>query len=237
MTKPKQPSSVAARRAVEQRHDILEMLKSLTPERIADLDRRARFVDKPDGYPRGGGAVRGSDVSRPTEQAVLAHYEVDRQSGAGRWVEDVADPIGDQIRLVLATLAEAAGVLRPVGRWLRHLDAYQDQAIVREHSTVGECRACLRQVSGSPSDRLRGLYCDACRKAYGRWSESNPPAGDPAAHRLEFERQRQKTPEPPAPVRCGHVCCERVHEHEHWHGPDVCPACAAVSQSVRSEAS
>lgn len=216
-----------ARRAVDQRAAIGELLKRLTPERIADLDRRARFLAEPDGYPPGGGSGRGSDVSRPTERAAQQRIDDAPQ----------ADPIGAQIRMVLAALSEAAGVLAPVDRWLRHLDAYGDQAVVRDRSRDGDCKCCDRVVTGTPADRLRGGYCDACRKAYERWCAERPVEGDPAAHRLEFEQARRAklaaqvelgAAASTAVVVCGHRCCSRTHGHEHWHGPEVCPDCRAA---------
>lgn len=218
-----------ARRAIDQRTAINDLLRRLTPERIADLDRRARFLAEPDGYPPGGGTGRGSDVARPTEEATI-HRLDDAPS---------ADPIGAQIRCVLAALSEAAGVLAPVDRWLRHLDAYGDQAVVRETGRQGDCKCCDRVVTGTPSDRLRGGYCDACRKAYERWCEANPVVGDPGEHRLVFEAERRarlaEQPRPePAPVVCGHRCCSRGYEHEHWHRPEVCPACAALASEAEA---
>lgn len=218
--------SRTAARAVEQRARILELLKRLSPERIADLDRRARFLSTPDGFPTGGGGGRSSgEVSRPTEQATIARLDPSTS----------ADPVGAQIRLVFGALAEAAGVLVPVDRWLGHLDAYGDQAMVRDTSRDGDCKCCDRVVTGTPSDRLRGGYCDACRKAYERWAADHPVGGDPAAHRLEFETQRRAKlaahPElaPAAPVvACPHRCCSLTYPHEHWHEPASCPNCRAA---------
>lgn len=225
--------SRTARRAVDQRHDILELLKRLTPELIEDLDRRARFLAVPDGYPRGGGGgIHGSDVSRPTEASVIARDELEVLP---------ADPIGEQIALVLATLSEAAGVLKPVDRWLRYLAAYQDQAIVRDTTGASDCRGCDRTVAGGAADPIRSGLCNACRSAYVRWSDGHPVSDDPAAHRLEFERWRheqlaeradQAAGPAPAPVVCGHRCCSRVHEHEHFHGPAECPDCGALDSGA-----
>lgn len=216
-----------ARRAVEQRAAIDQLLRRLTPERIADLDRRARFLAEPDGYPPGGGGGRGSDIARPTEQAMLHRLDD----------APTADPVGAQIRCVLSALSEAAGVLAPVERWLRHLDVYGDQAVVRERSRDGDCKCCDRVVTGTPTDRLRGGYCDACRKAYERWSVDHPVVGDPAAHRLDFEtaRRAKLVLQPEAvptmsAAACGHRCCTRAHGHEHWHAPAACPDCRAIEE-------
>lgn len=216
--------SRTAERALDHRADILRLLQRLSPERITDLDRRARFLAEPDGFPPGGSNGRGSDIARPTEQAAARRLDDDQP----------ADPIGAQIRHVLAALNEAAGVLAPVDRWLSHLDAYGDKAIVREHSKTGDCKACERVVTGTPNDRLRNGYCDRCRMAYQRWTVDHPVGSDPAAHRLEFERWRRvrlaEVPEPMAPpaASCGHRCCNRVVGHEHWHEPTSCPDCRSA---------
>lgn len=225
--------STTARRAIDQRQDILDLLKTLTPELIAELDRRARFITRPDGYPAGGGAGRGSDVSRPTERAAVAILEGDSH----------ADPVGDQIRLVLATLAEAAGVLKPMDRWLRHLDAYQDQANTRDSSLAGDCKACERPIAGGEKDPIRNGYCDACRNAYRRWTINNPVADDPAQHRRTFEEWRRtrlaSIPEPAATATCSHRCCAHHNrtghtDNDHWRTPDTCAECHQIADEIAS---
>jgi hypothetical protein len=230
----------AATTAKRQRAEILELLKRLTPDVIDDLERRSRFVVTPDGWPAGGngGEVHGSEVSRPTEMAVIARSE-----------QVSADPIGDKIRALFGALAEAAGVLDPADRWLSQLEAYGDRAVVRDSSLAGDCKCCLRAVAGGALDPIRNGYCNSCRSAYLRWSEDHPVGDDPAAHRSEFERERRVKLEPverprviPAGAQCGHSCCSKVVKHEHWKVPAECPACLGVApaESVlapRSEAS
>lgn len=217
----------AGRQALEHRDDLLEFLKRLSPELIADLDHRGRFLARPDGWPPGGGGeVRGSEVSRPVESAVVARGE-----------RAQSDPVGDQIRRLFGALAEAAGVLAPAAHSLDFLRSYGDVAIVRESSLQGDCLCCERPVSGSANDRLRSGFCDACRKAYSRWSEDVAVVGDPAAHRREFVAWRRsklatgfvEVPGPAAFV-CAHGCCSKVSPHEHWRPPAECSLCRARAE-------
>lgn len=230
--KPTKPQlSRNARRAIDQRHAILELLKRLTPETIEDLDRRARLLPTPDGYPTGTGTGRGSDIARPVEHAAIALVEGDQ----------TADPIGTQIRLVLGALAEAAGVLAPADRWLRHLAAYGDQAATPNGDRSGDCKCCDRVVTGTPNDRLRAGYCDACRMAYTRWTETNPIDNDPGAHRLEFEQARRHTlakrgepDDTTATDPCPHRCCQVEAAHDHWRGPNDCTRCRAIEAGIQA---
>ncbi len=218
----------SAQRAIDPRNDILELLKTLTPAKLEELDRRARFITRPDGYPAGRNTTRSTDISRPTEQAAIHNLDNDQPQ---------ADPVGDQIRLLFATLAEAAGVLNPATRWLRYLDNYGDQAIVRETSLAGDCKACTRPVAGGHRDPIRNGYCEACNSAYRRWTHKHPIAGDPGAHRLAFETERRATTATrptPLDTACRHACCDRTHEHDHWHQPDTCPDCHATTNQAAS---
>lgn len=223
--------SRAGRAAVEQRARLLELLGRLSPAVLEDLDRRARFVVAPDGFgsATGSDGSRGSEVSRPTERAVVARGEA-----------LPPDPVGEQIRVLFGALAEAAGVLAHAGRWLDYLQAYGDRPLVRESSLAGDCKACGRPVAGGAADPIRNGYCNSCRSAYVRWSSEHPVGEDPAAHRAAFEldRRARLAEEPqcrvavvPTGGECGHRCCSRVYEHEHWHSPALCPACAEVSAS------
>lgn len=218
--------SRAGRAAIEQRARLLELLKRLSPEVLEELDRRARFVVAPDGFgsATGSDGVRGSGVSRPVEAAVVARGE-----------RVVPDPVGEQIRNLFGALAEAAGVLGPASRWLDYLGAYGDRpGVARESSLQGDCLACGRAVAGTPQDRLKTGFCQACYEAWRRFQVGDR-SSDPGEQRRRFVEGRrvsvvvERRVVVAAGARCGHVCCSRVVEHEHWHGPGSCPECASVS--------
>lgn len=222
MSKP----STAGRNAIRNRNNLEHLLKRLTPDVLTQLDQRARFTTRPDGITNSTSEGHTSDIARPTETAALQHLDQDPQP----------DPVGNQIRDLFGALSEAAGILQHAERWLDYLQAYGDQAIKRESSLAGECKACERPIAGGERDPIRNGYCDACRKAYARWTDTNPIGDDPGRHRIEYERwRRQRLADKPAPTTtCDHRCCTLTDRHTHWRTTDECTDCATLDQRAAS---
>lgn len=67
-------------------------------------------------------------------------------------------------------------------RILAHADPTSAGRTIR-HTGTGPCLACGRDVPGTAVDRLRGGWCDACRKA---WDRAGRPPDRPAWARLRW---------------------------------------------------
>lgn len=90
-----------------------------------------------------------------------------------------ADPIPGMVAECFAELERGAALIRSaVARMVR----VRRNPLAGRQSSVGHCRACERLVPGTPTDRLRSGYCDACRKAWERAGLSD---------RAAFERSRR----------------------------------------------
>lgn len=154
-----------------------------------------------------------------------------------------SDPVGGLIDGVFRALREASTVMARVEHSLQVVRGYGSTA-GRVSSLAGDCKCCLRPVAGGARDPIRNGYCDACRKAFVRYSDDVPVGDDPAAHRSEFERWRRArlgerqdvSPAEGMLVRCGegHWCCRRRSQHEHLAGsgerrrPEDCADCVAA---------
>jgi hypothetical protein len=223
-------SKSTIRRAIRQRDELQRILRLLTDNTIEDLERRGRHTPDPDGMPTGTSGHRCSDINRPTEHAATARL-LD---------EPAADPIAKLIRSIFDSLTTADHTLAHIEHSLQVIKGYGVVA-ERTGSLAGDCKACLRPVAGGHRDPIRNGYCNACRSAYLRWTDTHPVGEDPAAHRHEFERHRRATlaarPSPDlAPLlnSCGHRCCHRTTIHQHWHEPPDCPDCTATQDQAAS---
>lgn len=166
---------------------------------LEELYRRTSLQSVPDGYPArtlpetsvsgGGGhsSVEGSALLRNgwevrlprcekhncecygTPTCHACHCPVPKSSGRPPPV----DPLrGLGVRLFddlarLAALATAIDHRRDV-----ILKAGEDER--GRQSSVQRCEACERTVPGTPADRLRSGFCDACRK---RWARTDQGSG------------------------------------------------------------
>jgi hypothetical protein len=176
--------------------------------------------------PTGGNTGRGSDISRPTENA------------ATRRIDDTppADPIGHLVARIFGNLQAAHALLATLDHDLEVVRGYGTPA-GRTSTLAGDCHACLRPVAGGALDPIRNGYCEACHSAYRRWTNTHPVTDDPAAHRHEFERHRRATlADRPDPATrqlieraCDHQCCTRTTPHDHFHTPATCPDCTGIA--------
>lgn len=180
------------------RESAMKLLDELQLRQVANADRAlAKFkeaVDRlpsllasdshsavPDGFPSGGeGGPRGSDISRPTENAVLSRFRVvDPETGRMEQREPV-DLVHRWIGEVSTEMDEIAGHVSAVTSKLRQLDGYVTGKAAK---SGGTCQACLRWVEMTPSDRIRSGYCPACFMAFVR-------AGRPDRYAFELSRRQ-----------------------------------------------
>ena len=145
----------------------LNTLNKLNETLINDLVRRAstRATSdaKPDG-PRTKGAV-----SNPTLNAVV-------RSMSGNTTQD---PIFDAVKDLAHILSNIADLSQKADDRIRFIT---DTTSRIKDVQVINCEACLREVAGTKSDRLRSGYCQAC---YQAWYRSG------MGYRLTFELSRR----------------------------------------------
>lgn len=161
--------TTAAKNLMARRDRARAILDRLDDKTCAELGRRARGAVR-DGFPSssGGGGVSTSDVSRPTEASALVGLP-DVEDQADDWVrhESPADPVGDAIAEVFATMGEAVGLLLVIDGQRGYVLATGDDKRGRV-SSLGSCSCCCRDVACTPEDRLRAGFCGACYQAWVR---------------------------------------------------------------------
>jgi hypothetical protein len=174
--------------AMGNRHVLAKFLELLDDKTIKDLVRRGQHRPAGDGFSPGSlgsGGSHGPDVARPTEQAAIRlgakAVEEDEVGQPDSWEEWEWDLVANALDTAFRQLGVMAGLARSVRRRIEYvLDVYKKSDVRQPGS--GICRACLKQVPGIGSDRLRSGYCDACRKA---WARADYP------DRVEFEFSRR----------------------------------------------
>lgn len=158
------------------RNTVNKLITQLDDKTLEDLVRRGQHRTGGDGHagnkrPGAGGAHRGNEPARPTEAAAVrlgaeAHDDPELDE-PDTWEEWERDLVGQALAAAQADTAKMAALARSVRRKVEYvLDAYKKSNI--RPAGAGICAACLRDVPGIGSDRLRSGYCDACRKAWAR---------------------------------------------------------------------
>jgi hypothetical protein len=149
------------------RNRALNTLNKINETLINDLVRRASSRatsdSKPDG-PRTKGAV-----SNPTLNAVM-------RSMSGVTPQD---PIFDAVKDLAHILSNIADLSQKADDRIRFIT---DTTSRIKDVQVIHCEACLREVAGTKSDRLRSGYCQACYQAWYR---------EGMGYRLTFELSRR----------------------------------------------
>lgn len=141
---------------------------------------RLAKIGRSDGFGSGFGGSRRSDHADPTGAAVVT------------LVPDPKDPPRPDSDLVAMSVEELFEAERSVRRAVERLErlvwSIEHRGDERAGRLVsgGDCLACDRYVPGTVTDRLRGGYCDSCRKAFERWRET---AQDPSDH-VAFRKAR-----------------------------------------------
>lgn len=157
-------------RMTDDRQRILRAMDSLTPVRLADLDRRSRFKATRDAQSESVGRSVGH-VSDPTGNHVANLLDG----------KNCSDPIWESVRRVAQILADMADLSLALANEARFVESAADQAGIAK--TIHCCAACGREVAGGPRDRIRSGYCGADFQAWTR-------AGKP--YRAQFEAQRRE---------------------------------------------
>lgn len=153
----------------------------LTDTVLADLIRRAREPAR-DAYTDNTG-VGGNDISRPTEAVAIRDAGGDGDDH-DTWQEP-ADHVRQAIQEIFGLLDLAHQAIQPMQRRRRYVYAIASTAAGRQSSLQGDCRACGRDVAGTPTDRLKSGYCPACHQAWMR-------ASYPDRHQFEHHRRQQR---------------------------------------------
>lgn len=182
-------SNVPTLEELKSRRDhIAEIVKKLDNNTLSALRRRAGASNRAleagagssvtDAYATRGGSERvsGGNTRRPTETTAIAELTHPNHEG---------DPVRILCEEILAHMVEAHGALAAMKQKYELIVDLEDELKGRK-STVGSCRRCSRTVPGTPDDRIRSGYCEACYRAWLR-------AGRP--ERQQFERDYQPDPD------------------------------------------
>jgi hypothetical protein len=149
------------------RNRALNTLNKINETLINDLVRRASSRATSDAKldgPRTKGAV-----SNPTLNAVM-------RSMSGVTPQD---PIFDAVKDLAHILSNIADLSQKADDRIRFIT---DTTSRIKDVQVIHCEACLREVAGTKSDRLRSGYCQACYQAWYR---------EGMGYRLTFELSRR----------------------------------------------
>lgn len=165
--------------AAEREVDLIaSVLKTLTLDKLQELDKRGRYLAVADGYPSrtlGDGTSRSENEFTSVESAAWRRSE-----------QQEPDPAGDAIREVFAAIHQMADLASKVRKKIEASRYAHEKAAGRQSALSGPCRACGREVAGGEGDPMRGGYCSACYRAWRRLL-----AGGEGADRVAFEASRK----------------------------------------------
>lgn len=147
--------------------DAVRILTKIDHRALADIMRRSEVGTELDGLRsanlEGGG---GSSEDTPVEREALRGLPDDeegkpeRQKARDDWrMHQPPDPIGKAVDEALAGLEYIIRIARDVDRRINVVQHAADGYRGRQ-STSGPCKACGRDVPGTPSDRLHSGYCE-----------------------------------------------------------------------------
>lgn len=151
--------------------DIRQLLAALDRGDLHDAARRAlEFAGG--GYPTGSDGPGSTDVSRPTEAAVLAMSTARTKHDRDVWSPDPTDMYAQGLRNKLVAAEQAVlELMRQMQVINSHggdPDKEAESRLKRPALGAGNCRRCDCNATGVGDDRLRGGLCDACRKRFER---------------------------------------------------------------------
>lgn len=188
------------------RDELDRAVKALDDRAIAELHRRAGLSGKPaaalqegagrtlrDGYGGGssGVAVSTSDVSNSVLATVAARGGGNEDAGTPDTWPPFDDPMIRQVEELFEHLGAAVTHASSIRRIRRRIEDAVGP-IGRTSSLQGECLCCGREVAGTATDRLRGGYCDACRKAWERDGRPGSDPQEPSGRRVRWEEDRRQ---------------------------------------------
>jgi hypothetical protein len=104
-----------------------------------------------------------------------------------------SEPTPDEVARV------ARGIVEHLDQAVKHLQSAVSMVALGEHlanpdrraSAPEHCQACGRLVYCTTADPIRSGYCDACRKAWGRYSDAERAEGR-EPDRVKFQALRAK---------------------------------------------
>lgn len=178
MTRPQKLTDDACRQAIEETRRLLVVLdRDLLNARRHAADFAAV------GYSNGNTDPGGtSDISRPTEAAVLAQEHTDPDTGRTTWKQDPTAFYPDKLRNAINNLRTAVA------------DAHRAVTVIESHGTdpdkdddtnarrpalgAGACKVCDHYCTGVDGDRLRSGLCDRHRKQWERQRSDYHDRGD-----------------------------------------------------------
>jgi hypothetical protein len=167
-----------ARRQIQR---ILETLEHLTEPKLHELDGKARYGVRPDGYPTATipDGPRSTEPTSSVERAALQRAEHHQP----------ADTVGDAIRDIFRHIRHMSDLAVSTTRELQYVDHVGHKAAGRISSLAGACQACYREIAGGTADPMRSGYCSACYAAWVRAGRPERPAWE-RARRQWLETQR-----------------------------------------------
>jgi len=139
----------------------------------------------PDGYPArsiGDGTSPSANAETSTERAALAAYPDDdpdedrRHPGADERIGRI-DRVDRWLAEFFVHETTVRANLDKMKRLVSLVERRRDVRVGERAAGAGPCRACLRDVSGSSTDRLRTGFCHAevsCYRAFLTWREQSP---------------------------------------------------------------
>lgn len=159
---------------------------------LADLQRRREVSAQPDGFGSGNPGSGGDSTS--TEAAALSGLPGADDPERDDWRYHARpDFIGESVERALDHLDVATKALRDFDRDINPVIHAAD-ALKERKSSIGECKACGRDVPGTPNDRLKSGYCTSVKGiegsgCYEKWIAN----GRPDRPRFERETQGRRT--------------------------------------------
>lgn len=192
--------------------EALFVLESIDKDWLWEMQRRREATEAGLGSPGLDGGSRSSDDTSSTERAAInarrgcqtpLFIKLDGVKGrycsrCGRRAEDHApDPIGAGVEEVFELLDRATNALRSLKRRgeviLLAADGHRGRM-----SSLGDCLACGKSVTGMAEDRLKAGYGPCCYVAWRRWALKRDDEGLDVSHvvfRIERKAELDKAAE------------------------------------------
>jgi len=149
--------------------EVRETLAKITAADLARIVQSIKMRTIADGFKSGGFSVGGggSSESTPTEQAALRGLPDDEKREDDWRFHSQLDPVRDASVELLAYflgIVSYAELVKKRHAYLRHTG----EALRGRVTTLDQCMACLRDVSGVGDDRIRAGFCSSDYKAWLR---------------------------------------------------------------------
>jgi len=157
-----------AQRMINDANQVRRTLAVVNDAVLTALAKRAGIRATSDATSGDGIKAKGS-VSDPTLNAVVKIMSV----------KGVQDPVWDTCKQIAEALNDMARLARSIDARVAYLTSEHKPRELQIH----HCEACDREVAGTPKDRIRSGYCEAC---YHRWLRKGRP------YRQTFRQETQK---------------------------------------------